>query len=79
MTEYPKYDEFVVNNYYTPKLYDITNCDIKEIKIWSEDSHNELIILKTSFSSEAGIENGYQLDEIYKAVFKIECELFISD
>jgi hypothetical protein len=87
MTEYPKYDEsvvnenymMVVNNYYIPKLYDLINSDIKEIKIWFKYSHGELIILRTSYSSEAGIENGWELDEIYQAVFKIECELFISD
>jgi hypothetical protein len=64
----------VVNNYYTPKIYDLTHSSIKEISIWFKDSHGELIVLRTSYSSEDGF-----LDEIYQAVFKIECELFVSE
>jgi hypothetical protein len=62
----------VVNNYYTPKIYDLTNSTAKEITIWFKDSHGETIPLRASYSSEGGF-----LDEIYQAVFKIECELAI--
>jgi hypothetical protein len=83
----PKYDEsvvnenymMIVNNYYTPKIYDLTNFSDDKIKIWFKDSHGELIILRTSYTTEEGIENETFFDEIYQAVFKIECELFISD
>jgi hypothetical protein len=64
----------VVNNYYTPKIYDLTNSPTKEIKKWFKDSHGKIIPLRTSYSGE-----GDFLNEIYQAVFKIECELFISD
>jgi hypothetical protein len=64
----------IVNNYYTPKIYDLTNFSDNKISIWFKDSHGEQIVLKTSYSSEGGF-----LDEIYQAVFKIECELFISE
>jgi hypothetical protein len=42
--KYPDYDEsvvnenymMIVNNYYTPKIYDLTNSTIKEIKYGSK-------------------------------------------
>jgi hypothetical protein len=80
--KFPDYDEsavnenymMIVNNYYTPKIYNLANSTINEITIWFKDSHGEQVVLRTSYSSEGGF-----LDEIYQAVFKIECELFISD
>jgi hypothetical protein len=80
--KYPDYDEsvvnenymMVVNNYYTPKIYDLTNFTDNKISIWFKDSHGNLIELRTSYSSAEGF-----LDEIYQAVFKIECELFVSE
>jgi hypothetical protein len=39
------------------------------IRIWFHDATGELIALRTSYSGQ-----GF-LDEIYQAVFKIECEL----
>jgi hypothetical protein len=63
-----------VNNYYTPKIIDVTDADFSEIIIWFKDGYGEKIPLRTSYSSETGF-----LDEIYQAVFKIECELAICD
>jgi hypothetical protein len=64
----------VVNNYYTPKIIDVTDADFSEIVIWFKDGYGEKIPLRTSYSSEHGV-----LDEIYQALFKIECELAIGD
>ena len=63
----------VVNNYYTPKIIDATYSDFTEIVIWFKDGYGEKIPLRTSYSSEGGF-----LDEIYQAVFKIECELAVG-
>jgi hypothetical protein len=62
----------VVNNYYTPKVHDLTNSTAKAITIWFKDSYGDKIPLRTSYSSEGPLE------EIYQAVFKIECELAIA-
>jgi hypothetical protein len=62
----------VVNNYYTPKVYDLTNSTVKEMTIWFKDSHGDKIPIRTSYLTEA------PLAEIYQAVFKIECELAIA-
>jgi hypothetical protein len=61
----------VVNNYYTPKIYNLTNSTAKEITIWFKDTRGEIIPLRTSYLT------GAPLDEIYQAFFKIECKLAI--
>jgi hypothetical protein len=63
----------VVNNYYTPKVYDVTHLTDKQIVIYFRDSKGEKIPLTTSYSSEGDL-----LDEIYCALFKIELELAIA-
>jgi hypothetical protein len=63
-----------VNNFYTPKIYDVSNTDLSMIKISFYDATGTKIALRTSYTSDTG--QGF-LDEIYQAVFKIECELAI--
>jgi hypothetical protein len=50
----------VVNNYYNPKIYDLTNSTAKEITIWFKDAQGDKIPLRTSYSGEGGF-----LNEIY--------------
>jgi hypothetical protein len=69
----------VVNNYYTPKIYNLTNSTLDRISISFRDSHGSLICIRTPYSSDPSVGEagpGF-LDEIYQAVFKIECELAI--
>jgi hypothetical protein len=68
-----KNDDYMmtVNNFYTPKMYDVTNANLSKIRIWFYDATGSSIALRTSYSGQ-----GF-LDEIYQAVFKIECELAI--
>jgi predicted esterase YcpF (UPF0227 family) len=65
-----------VNNYYTPKLYDVTNSDLKFIKINFTDSFGEEIKLKYNTT-----ETVDEVDEsvVYKAAFRMECELAIIE
>jgi hypothetical protein len=68
----------VCNNYYTPKIYDLSNSKINYIKIWFKDSHGERIIIRSTYATKD--ENGdLQLNEIEQAVFKMECELAIME
>jgi hypothetical protein len=62
----------VVNNYYSPKIYDVTNSDIKDVTIWFKDSYGQKKCIRTSYSGEDDF-----LEEIRQVVFKIECELAI--
>jgi hypothetical protein len=62
----------MVNNYYTPKIYDVTDSNLQFIKIWFKDAYGNRIPIRDAYSSEGG-----ELDEIYQAVFKIECELAV--
>jgi hypothetical protein len=71
------------NNYYTPKIYDVTNSDLKSIKINFTDAFGEEIKLKyntteTVDKSAAG-EQSSPVDEdaSYRAAFRMECELAI--
>jgi hypothetical protein len=67
----------VANNYYTPKLYNLTNSpELQEIRIWFKDSYGERVCLRTSY---AGTSDLNLLDEIRQAVFRIELELVISN
>jgi hypothetical protein len=74
------YDGFMMttNNYYFPKVYDLTHADIKEIKIWFRDGFGEIIPIIKSYRT-AEMSNDMELDDYEKlqAVFKIECELAI--
>jgi hypothetical protein len=63
----------VANNYYTPKIYDLTNSTVKEIEIWFKDAYGEIVNLKLPFATPSG-----EL-EFYQALFKIEIELAIGD
>jgi hypothetical protein len=63
----------IVNNYYTPKIYDLSNSNLDYITISFKDSYGEKIAIRTSYSGEG------PLDEIYQAVFKIEIELAICN
>jgi hypothetical protein len=63
----------IVNNYYTPKIYDLSNSNLDYITISFKDSYGEKIAIRTSYSSEG------LLDEIYQVVFKIEIELDICN
>ena len=63
----------VANNYYTPKIYDLTNSDIKNIVVWFRDAYGNLINLVDVFRG-VGVE-----DEFHQAVFKIEIELAIGE
>jgi hypothetical protein len=60
-----------VNNFYSPKIYDVTRIDIQSLNIYFTDSTGEKIPIRTSYSG-----TGF-LDEIYQASFRIECELVI--
>jgi hypothetical protein len=62
----------IVNNYYTPKIYDVTDSNLQTISIWFKDSYGNRVPIRSSYSSSGGL-----LDEIRQAVFKIECELAI--
>jgi hypothetical protein len=64
----------VANNYYTSKIYDLTNSTLEYITISFKDPHGEKIAIRTSYTGDSG--EGF-LDEIYQAVFKIEIELAI--
>jgi hypothetical protein len=65
----------VVNNYYTPKIYDLTNSEIKDIRIQFRDAYGKLILIRTSYSSG----DPTIADEIQQATFKIEIELAILE
>jgi hypothetical protein len=64
----------IVNNYYTPKIYDLTYFDEKSINIWFKDAYGQIIPVRTPYSTDHGT-----WDEIYQAIFNIECEIAISE
>jgi hypothetical protein len=64
----------VVNNYYTPKIYDLTDTQFGYITISFKDTEGQAIPIRTSYSREDD-----HLGEIYQAWFKIECELAILE
>jgi hypothetical protein len=67
----------VANNYYTPKIYDLTYSPIKEIEIWFKDAYGQQIKLREPFTPNNG--EGEAWSEFYQAVFKIEMELAIAE
>jgi hypothetical protein len=64
----------VANNYYTPKIFDLTNVNIQELIISFTDACGELIPIRTSYTRSTE-----ELAEIRQAVFKIEIELAILE
>jgi hypothetical protein len=48
------YDGFmmVMNNYYSLKVFDLSNSDLKEIKIWFRDGFGEIIPIIKSYRPE---------------------------
>jgi hypothetical protein len=66
----------VVNNYYTPKIYDLTNVSINNITTSFKDAYSNLIMIRTSYASGS---DTMELTEIREAVFKIEIELAILE
>jgi hypothetical protein len=63
----------VVNNYYTPKIYYLTNSSINNITISFKDAY-ELIVIRSSYAPKYDY---MELTEIQQAVFKIQIELAI--
>jgi hypothetical protein len=68
-------DFMTVNNYYTPKIYDLTNVSIDNITISFRDAYGALIVIQTYAPGSDPME----LTEIRQAVFKIEIELAILE
>jgi hypothetical protein len=66
----------IVNNYYTPKIYDLTNSEIKNITIFFRDAYGEPIIIRSSYAPRS---DPMKLCQIEQAVFKIEIELAILE
>jgi hypothetical protein len=66
----------VVNNYYTPKIYDLTNTSIDNITISFRDAYGKLIVIRTSYAPGS---DPMELTEIQQAIFKIEIELAILE
>jgi hypothetical protein len=64
----------VANNYYTPKIFDLTNVNSQEIIISFKDACGELLPIRTSYTGNTG-----ELQEIHQAMFKIEIELAILE
>jgi hypothetical protein len=64
----------IANNYYTPKIFDLTNTNLNEIIISFRDAYGELIPIRSSYSGADDF-----LEEIEQVVFKIEIELAILE
>jgi hypothetical protein len=62
-----------VNNYYSPKIYDVSDSNLQFISIWFKDSYGNRVPIRTSYTGPGG----EILEEIHQAVFKIECEIAI--
>jgi hypothetical protein len=67
------------NNYYTPKIYDVTNSDLKSIKINFTDAFGETIKLKYNTTETVEDAEGMAVEEKvgYRSAFRMECELAI--
>jgi hypothetical protein len=66
----------VVNNYYTPKIYDLTNSFINNITIFFRDAYGKPIVIRSSYAPGS---DPMEITEIEQAVFKIEIELAIVE
>jgi hypothetical protein len=60
------------NNFYNPKVFDLTNNNARHIKLWFQDSTGQPICLRGSISANGGF-----LNEVEQAVIRLECELAI--
>jgi hypothetical protein len=70
----------VANNFYTPKIYNLTNSTLKQIEIYFKDATGTVIPLRTPYyvgEIEPGV--GVHPNEIRQAVFKIEIELATAE
>jgi hypothetical protein len=68
----------VVNNFYSPKIFNLTNSTLDNISIRFKDATGNIIPLRTPYYSGPVIPGDqYHTNEIRQAVFKIEIELAI--
>jgi hypothetical protein len=64
----------IVNNYYTPKIYDLTNSEIKNITIFFRDAYGKPIVIQNSYAPGS---DPMELPKIKQTIFKIEIKLAI--
>jgi hypothetical protein len=65
----------IANNYYTPKIYNLTNSTAKEIEIWFKDAYGNTIQLQEPFSGFNRPDDVDNDNGNYFATFKMEIEL----
>jgi hypothetical protein len=63
------------NNFYNPKIYDVSNQQMSYIKIWFLDSTGQKVPIRSSFSPPD--KPPLDLSEVMSAVIRLECELAI--
>jgi hypothetical protein len=63
------------NNFYNPKIFDLTNNTTSFIKLWFIDSAGSPVCLRTAFTPEGGAF----LSEVYTATIRLELELAIME
>jgi hypothetical protein len=71
------YDYLITcNNYYSPKIYDVTNSDLKSIKINFTDAFGDVIKLKYNTTETVEDAAGVSVTEKvgYRSAFRMECE-----
>jgi hypothetical protein len=44
-----------VNNYYSPKIYDVTDSNLQFISIWFKDSYGNRVPIRTSYTGSGGL------------------------
>jgi hypothetical protein len=66
-----------VNNFYTPKIYDVTEQKLQEIEIWFNDAYGNQIPIRQVYQNTTNDSDAIPTYEIYQAAFKMECELAI--
>jgi hypothetical protein len=62
----------IVNNYYSPKIYDISDSNLQFVSIWFKDSYGNRIPIRSPYTGSGGLS-----EEIHQAIFKIECEIAV--
>jgi hypothetical protein len=68
----------VANNFFTPKIYDMTNSNITQIELYFKDAAGNVIPLRTPYvENPPEGEGSYHTDGIRQAVFRLEIELAI--
>jgi hypothetical protein len=65
----------ICNNFYTPKIYDLTNTPMDSVRVWFKDSYGERIPIITAHDDSHDAEKF----GINQAVFNIEVELAILE